>query len=432
MRTLKILMSAYACEPDKGSEPGVGWRWALETARLGHEVWVITRANNADAIARTMAHEQSQNRLLNLHFVYFDLPHWARWWKRGGFGVHLYYVLWQWGAYRHACAFHEKVGFDAVHHITFGVMRHPSFMGRLGIPFILGPLGGGERASFAARRYLSPAAHIREALRDTASWLARLDPWVRQMYTQASVILMRTQESLAWLPAKYQHKALCMHEIGVEAVNISAVGPARNTDKERTLRLLYVGRFIYVKGMHIGLRAMACLSARGIPVHLTLIGNGPDEQRWQRLAKRLGVAHCITWVAWMKQQDLFRAYQTFDALLFPSLHDSGGTVVLESMAGGLPVVCLDLGGPAELVDGSCGRVVPVENLRSNEIIKALADTLAELAADPELVTRLHAGARQRALEFTWQRVIAQVWGEHGTGSKAVAEKVLIGEARLAV
>ena len=53
---MKILLSAYACEPNKGSEPGVGWHWALELGYLGHDVWVLTRANNRPAI------EAEQNR----------------------------------------------------------------------------------------------------------------------------------------------------------------------------------------------------------------------------------------------------------------------------------------------------------------------------------------------------------------------------------
>ena len=429
MQTLKILMSAYACEPDKGSEPGIGWRWALETAAIGHEVWVITRANNAAGIAKGLAHESENQRskyldvktpLSNLHFIYFDLPPWARWWKRGGFGVHLYYVLWQWGAHLRARALHEQVGFDAVQHITFGVTRHPSFMGRLGIPLILGPLGGGERAPMAARRYYSISGYIKDALRDGLNWITRLDPWVRQMYAQASLILMKTPQSLAWLPSRYHSKAHCMLEVGVDARTQPLPRPAQ-TDIGPALHLVYVGRFIYWKGMDIGLRAIADLQTRGIPLHLTMIGQGPDQRRWQRLVAHLGLAHCVTWVPWMQQQDLLRAYQSFDALLFPSLHDSSGNVVLEAMASGLPVVCLDLGGPAQLVDSSCGRVVLVKNRSSHEIIKALADALAELASHPVLAAQLRAGARQRTLDFAWDQVVAQVWGKYGSGYKAVIE-----------
>ena len=76
--SLKILLSAYACEPHKGSEAGVGWHWAVELSRLRHEVWVITRANNRTAIDAELAH----NPHPNLHFIYYDLPDWAKSWKK--------------------------------------------------------------------------------------------------------------------------------------------------------------------------------------------------------------------------------------------------------------------------------------------------------------------------------------------------------------
>ncbi|MCZ6744779.1 MAG: glycosyltransferase family 1 protein, partial [Alphaproteobacteria bacterium] len=139
---MKILLSAYACEPNKGSEPEVGWRWALELARLGHEVWVLTRENNRTSIEAGLAR---QNPLPNLHFAYYDLPPWARWWKRGARGVHLYYRLWQWGAYRLAKKLHRQHGFDRAHHVTFVSLRHPTFLRRLGVPFVFGPVAGGER-----------------------------------------------------------------------------------------------------------------------------------------------------------------------------------------------------------------------------------------------------------------------------------------------
>ena len=51
---LKVLASAYACEPEKGSEPGAGWNWVKQIARF-HEVWVITRANNRLSIDQALS-----------------------------------------------------------------------------------------------------------------------------------------------------------------------------------------------------------------------------------------------------------------------------------------------------------------------------------------------------------------------------------------
>jgi hypothetical protein len=96
---MKVLLSAYACEPGKGSEPGVGWNWVRQIAPFA-EVWVITRSNNREAIEKALAEEP----LPNVHWVYFDLPRWARFWKKGQRGVHLYYYLWQVGIYFLAAA----------------------------------------------------------------------------------------------------------------------------------------------------------------------------------------------------------------------------------------------------------------------------------------------------------------------------------------
>ncbi|HEY0841825.1 glycosyltransferase family 4 protein [Methylotenera sp.] len=412
MQAIKILMSAYACEPGKGSEPGVGWRWAIEAAALNHEVWVITRTNNQSAIVTGVA---QYGKPKNLHFVYYDLPTWASWWKRGRQGIHLYYVLWQLGAYRCARKLHAAQKFDAVHHITFGVTRHPSFMGRLGIPFIVGPLGGGERAPLILRKYYSLSSKFSDALRDLINVVSKYDPWLRQMYTQASHIYLKTPQSLDWLPQIYQHKASCMLEIGIDQRNITITEKSALTNRQQSLHVVYVGRFIDIKGMDLGLRAIAKMRANGIPVRITMIGQGPAQKDWQQLIARFKLVDAITWIPWMKQQDLLAAYQTFDLLLFPSMHDSSGNVVLEAMASGLPVVCLDLGGPAQIVNQSCGRVVLVAGLDADQVIDGLAIALTEIAKSPSIANALRTGALKRASEFSWKNVVGQVWGQHGNG-----------------
>lgn len=415
---LKLLLSAYACEPDRGSEPGVGWRWALEIARLGHEVVVITRENNRLAIQRAM---QEHPELPHLRFAYYDLPPWARGWKRGARGVHLYYLLWQFGAFLRARRLHRVERFDAVQHITFGVARHPSFMGRLGIPFVLGPLGGGERAPWALRKHFPLSGQLRDAARDLANGLARIDPFVRHGFAAASVILVKTAESLLWLPEQYRHKAHTMLEIGIDMPAPDS-GPASAAGKEA--RLLYVGRFLDLKGMGLGLRAVALLQQDGFPVRLTLLGQGPARARWHALAEKLGIAGRVNWISWLPQPELLATYRNFDALLFPSLHDSSGNVVLEAMARGLPVICLELGGPAEIVDSSCGRVVPVAGRQEDGVVTALAAAIKELCGDGEVIRRLRQGALLRAREFQWTPLVGRVWAPDGLGCAAVAEYAL--------
>ena len=132
-RPLKILISAYACEPGKGSEPGVGWNNVEQAARFYH-VWVMTRSNNRALIEEALAAQP----MPNVHWIYLDLPHWASFWKKGQRGIHLYYSLWQILAYRKARRLHHDVGFDLAHHVTFVNYWLPIFLPLLPIPFVWG------------------------------------------------------------------------------------------------------------------------------------------------------------------------------------------------------------------------------------------------------------------------------------------------------
>src|SRR5439155_23557282 len=104
-RRLKVLVSAYACEPGKGSEPYVGWNLPLQLS-YHHEIWVLTRSNNRECIEA----ELQRNPQPGLHIAYLDLPRWASFWKKGRRGIHLYYFLWQVRAFFVARRLHREVG----------------------------------------------------------------------------------------------------------------------------------------------------------------------------------------------------------------------------------------------------------------------------------------------------------------------------------
>ena len=226
---MKILLSAYACEPGKGSEQGVGWHWAIELARLGHDVVVITRANNRSVIEEALA----GTAIEGLEFQYFDLPTWAKGWKRGARGVHLYYWLWQYGAYRHARRLVAAREFDVVHHLTFGVFRQPSFMGRLGLPFVVGPVGGGELAPQLLRRGLTRRDKLKETIRDASNRCAVWDPFVRAMLGNATLIFCKTEETRAALPGGSQAKCRVHLEIGLEPERMSPATADRRARDQR-------------------------------------------------------------------------------------------------------------------------------------------------------------------------------------------------------
>ncbi len=399
----RILLSAYACEPGKGSEPEVGWMWATELAAAGHEVWVITRAVNRAAIESSA----QANRNPALHFVYFDLPDWLRRFKRGNRGVHWYYALWQWGAYRVARRLTRCIKFDRVHHVTFVGLRAPSFMGLLGVPFVLGPVSGGESVPRLLRSGMSRAARLRECLRDLANLATRIDPLMRHNFRTAERILLATPASRALVPQVFHSKCEVQLGVGLSRDYLGWTGP-RCQSGGPALRLLYAGRLLEWKGVDLALRAVRAVLDGGVAVRFTIVGRGPAEPALRQLAADLALHDAVRWLQWLPQSELQEQYSQHDALLFPSLRDSGGMVVLEALAHGLPVVCTDCGGPGTIVTERCGRVVATAARHKDEVVVALAEALSELAGDRALLKKLGRAARTRAWDFDFHHVVTRV------------------------
>jgi glycosyltransferase involved in cell wall biosynthesis len=403
---LKILLSAFACEPNAGSECGVGWNWALFLARAGHQVVVLTRCISRPGIETAMKGALVAN--LHLRFEYFDVPKSLRWERRGP--QHLHNALWQWLAAAFARELHHREQFDCVHHVTFAGLRAPSFMGRLGVPFILGPVGGGERAPWRLRRGYSMGGLISDAARDAANVMLHFTPFMIDTFASAERIYVTSRETLRLMPRRFRNKVQIELAIGAEE---SASIPGRilppRTPQDARFRILYAGRFIDCKGMHLGLPAFARLIDADPDARLTMVGEGPEERRWRKLAEGLGIAANVEWLPWQDREAMASLYADHDVLLFPAMHDSGGMVVLEAMNQGLPVVCLKIGGPATLVNESCGYAVDPVGKDVAQVVRDMGDALIELARES---TRrpLAQAARLRCRDFSWRAKVVRIYG----------------------
>lgn len=393
---MKLLISAYACEPGKGSEPGVGWNWVQALARRGYKVHVLTRTNNRAAI-------EAVPELPGVQFHYYDLPAWARSWKHRPGGIYLYYLLWQWGAARLARQLHAWEKFDRVHHVTFVSYRQPSFMGSLGIPFIFGPVGGGETMPASLLPTLSPAGRRAERLRNLASALLPFDPFMHRTFRKAHLIACTTAETLARIPQRYRPKCLVQPAIGINDWEIAV----RGQDSPGP-HFLFVGRLLYWKGLHLAFEALAHVRKSVPDVRLRIVGQGEDRTWLESRAEAAGVTDLLEWVPSVPHDAMAEAYRSSTALVFPSLHDSGGMVVLESLAAGLPVLCLDLGGPGALATPECACVVKTRDASPEAIVRALAEAMILLATNPQLRRRLSANAITRARQLTWDRAAEAV------------------------
>lgn len=394
---MRVLVSAYACEPGKGSEPAVGWIWVKQIARF-HETYVITRANNRASIESALAKEP----LPNVNWIYFDLPRWATFWKKKQRGIHVYYFLWQAAIYFVARKWHWKQRFEVIHHVTLGQYWVPSLLPLLPVPMIWGPVGGGESAPAGFWRDFSARGKVYEVFRNLARKLASLNPATRVCASRSRMAIATTEQTAARLRNLGANVVEVSAQFGMNSKDIDYFAQFP-TPSSKPFRLISMGRLVHWKGFHLSLRAFAKFQASYPDSEYWLVSSGPEANALKRMAAQLGIqAGVIFWGGFPTLQEVYARLQECDVLVHPALHEAFGNVCLEAMAAGRPVVCLDLGGPGLQVTAETGIKVPTRT--PEQVIEDLAQAFSRLASDPELRIRMGRAAQRRsAVDFNWDR-----------------------------
>jgi glycosyltransferase involved in cell wall biosynthesis len=385
---MRIVVFAYACEPGKGSEPGAGWALAQMIASFG-DAHVITRSNNAPAIETAQARLSMQDRM---SFSFVEGPAWGRRLKRGQRGIRLYHSLWQQAALKEARKLHEREPFDVAWHITLANAWLGSAGGRLGVPFVFGPVGGGVTAPWRIVRALGWRAVVFEVARLTARALwGTFNPLARDALKKATLVIVQNKETLEWLPQRYQSKAVIFQNAVMEG-EPSTPG----TKLPYPPVACFAGRLNTWKGAAFAIRAVADTP----DWHLVLLGEGPEKERLDALANKLGIGNRVEFRGHVSHPELFRIMsEETDAFLFPSLHDDSALVVAEAIACGLPIVCLDIGG-TPVIAGERGIAVDPHG-SPKRVVKELAAALEQVRTwthIPAEAERVSLAARSQALK----------------------------------
>ena len=389
---MKVLLVGHACSPRYGSEPSFTWNWAWHLSSQ-HEIFVLACPHDRHAVETFLSDHPNPR----LKFSWIALPG-SR--KTPPLAADTQspsrYLLWQALAYQRAAELHKSIGFDIVHHVSYGSVSAPPPVRKLGIPFIWGPIGGAQQAAAAFRRYFG-GPWSREAIRSARVGLLRFWPPLRSA-ARASAITLATNHETASL----------LRQLGAEDVRLwldsgirSGIVPKHRTSKSgnQELTLLWAGRMQPRKALPLALEALA--AAGDVRVRLWVAGDGEMRGSWEQYAKALhldGRVEFLGRVAWDAMSGL---YEKADAFLFTSLRDSFGTQVLEAMGHGLPVLTLDHQGVGTLIPDNAAIKIPVTT--PHETVHAMAEGIRWLAGNPEAGEHLGETGRAYAETQTWEK-----------------------------
>src|ERR1041385_3822010 len=386
----RLLMVAYACDPKGGGEHWLGWGWAEQAAR-SFEVELITTPK-----ARASVEAACAPPGIKAHFV--EVPRSLRKITELCGASWLRKIAWQKRVGKLAMALHRQRPFAAVHQTTFHTFRSPFSAAALPVPSIWGPIAGGEGIPPGFEKFLGTAKSS-ERTRQVANFAWLEMPSIQRSLRNASALFVSNHTTLEFLPASVHAKA--------QVVPPNALRPEddlwqpRSTirDWNSPLQLLYVGNCVATRALPIVFEALKRSASR--EYELTIVGSGPALRHWQKLVADMGLSNTVRFIGRVPLEKIDSFYGGADALVFPALRDSGGSAVLEAMARYVPVICLDWGGPGEMLDSESGLKVPVRT--PGEAISGFTHALVRLRNDPELGQKIASSARRRAEKlFSWQ------------------------------
>ena len=344
---MKIFVSAYACEPNLGSEIGVGWHWVLEMSKY-FELWVLTRESNRENIEPWIAEHPEYS---GIHWLYYDLPKWARWWKRGLRGVRTYYNIWQWMTNGIVKKTMQKEDIHVFHHLTYGnALWKVSSYGQEQT-FIWGPIGGLETIPKEFSKHYGWKWRMIEMVRRLTVALLPVNTSFQKRCKHANLIFCKTEATRSLIPGKYRTKAMLMTDVAVDIEKNRHNGINRNDDKTT---ILTVGRLDAWRGFDLVIEAFNMLAEKQKNVELHILGDGSDKTRLTKMINASTARENIKLPGNVSQEQYNIYMQNCGIVVNAALKEGAVTTSFDAIANGKPLVCIESGGYTRtLKSGMC-------------------------------------------------------------------------------
>ena len=394
---MNILLGVYACEPNKGSEPEVGWQMVNELAKsMPNDTFhAITKANNQEEIEKEPCPK-------NVKFYYYAPPKWLTFWKKGGRGVRTYYYLWMIGA-----AFYmkkQRSSFDIVHHITFVNDWLPSFfylLKRKENRFIWGPIGSHDpiEEKFLDGNKRKVIEKIRIGLQ---LFFRNLDPSFYICRHKADCIIGINDNVGKKLKLKANKYFVAEPAIGMKKSSVEKI--EQSTKEEDIFLIVSVGRLLYIKNFKLSIISFSKFLKNNPEVNakLQIIGEGGDRKSLETLTSNLGVSEHVEFVGNIPLQDVQKRFAMANLFLFPTL-ENAGFVTLEAMSNALPIIAMKYGGPEQFIKHNVEEQLVSSTQSYEEISDDISERIESFYADKSLREKVGVQNRKDILNlFTWE------------------------------
>ena len=403
---MKVLINAYACRPNAGSEAGMAWNWITGFAAHDIETFVITEGEWKNEIEKALSVVNNSHLI---HFFFNPVSDKIRrmCWNQGDYRFYIYYKEWQKRTLEIAKDIVQKYKIDIIHQLNMIGFREPGYLWSIdNIPYVWGPIGG---MNIVPMQYLNDApfsTRMKYKLKNVVTkYQYKHHPRVLNAIERSSALITANKFSYDVLASRYpQKEVVLINETGCSG----DIEPSNHSFESQTFNILWVGRFIPTKLMELSLKVIESIKhLDGIKFHI--IGkafNEEDTQKYHNMAEQMGISELCEWHGWVSHDEVQRLMQSSDVFFFPSVVEGTPHVVLEAIANHLPVVCFDTCGQGDAVNDTVGIKVPLSNpLKS---VSDFAKALTMLYNDRIRLKALSDACSLRKKELSWGKKVEEV------------------------
>lgn len=396
---LSILINAYACSPNMGSEPGMAWNWCVNLAKHC-ELHIITEGefrNKIEAVLPSLPQGK------NMNFYYNPVSEEIRrmCWNQGDWRFYKHYRDWQWKTYLMAKEIIQQHSIDVVHQLNMIGFREPGYLWKIGNkPFVWGPVDAKEKFPVAYLEDASLKAKLFIRLKNFLTGLQlRYSSRVRQAVNKASYVISASTESKESFRKYFNIDSPLLNETGC----YKKADFKKEEKKTETFDMLWVGKMDFRKQLNLAIRTLADLRKEDVRLHI--VGSG-DAKAYKDLAQRLGVAHQCLWYGAVSHEKVQKMMQEADIFFFTSVAEGTPHVVLEAIGNALPVVCFNVCGQGDSVNEKVGAKISLSTPKQS--VTDFAKKIDYLYTHRDTLQSLSEGCKERQQELSWENKALQV------------------------
>lgn len=396
---LSILINAYACSPNMGSEPGMAWNWCVNLAKHC-ELHIITEGEFREQIEAAL---KTLPQGKNMHFYYNPVSDEIRkmCWNQGDWRFYTYYKEWQWKTYEMARNICQHTHIDILHQLNMIGFREPGYLWKISdVPFVWGPVDAKEKFPVA---YLAGAGLKIQLFMKLKNFLTgiqlRYSQRVHQAVERASVVVSASSNSQQAFKKFFHIDSPLLNETGCYVQE----HPIIDKTQKDTLDVLWVGKMDFRKQLGLAIQSIAKTANPRIKLHI--VGGG-DSVPYQTLAKELNIDKQCKWHGTITHNEVLRIMQKSDVFLFTSVAEGTPHVVLEAIGNNLPVLCFNTCGQGDSVNEKVGHKIELTNPQQS--IKDFAEALNRFENNRNLLKTYSINCKARQLELSWDNKAKQM------------------------